>query len=334
MDTIHRKPGFLGRVGAIGIGLCLAASLALAISPNDGPGRRRQALRAAQLRAMDEFVRVYGGADWSVVGIDVAEHPDAAQNPRIMSVFLSLGNVFLNRYEIGHSAADLERALDYFEAVASSSALWGHRPLAGAVVVYLAIGSARLDSECDVGDHGGRIEALHSRVAEVAAEEADVIAPLEEYAVLVETTAEEDAARAALYATAAALLPEDPRSAEWDLFARIVVGRILQTRPEMSAEAALTLSQAELVYEASGQEIPRSVGLYAGARTLVVEFRGPVIGDAQPAGIAPIFEGGSLETAMRDSRVVAALLTNYLRLFPAGSQCETAGGDIVREPRY
>jgi hypothetical protein len=332
MDSKNRKPGFLGRVGAILIGLSLAASLALAISANDSPGRRRQALRESQLRAMDQFVQVYGGVDWSAVGAAVVEHPDAAENPRIMSVFLSLGNAFLNRYEIGHSSADLGRALAYFEAVAGSSTLWGHRPLAGAVVVYLGISAVRLDSECDVGDSAGRIADLHALVAEVAAAEADVIAPIEEYAVFAETTAEEDAARAALYATAAAFLPEDARSAAWALDASIVTGRISSAGAERSAEASLVLSQAELLYEASGQEVPRALSRFAGPRSLVVPFRSS--GGAQPAAAAPIFEDGSLDNAIQDSRVLAALLTSYLRQFPAGSQCEISGGDTVREGRY
>jgi len=310
----------------------LTASLALAISANDSPGRRRQALRESQLRAMDQFVQVYGGEDWSSVGAEVSSHPDAAENPRIMSVFLSLGNSFLNRYEIHHSAADLDRALVYFEAVAGNSTLWGHRPLAGAVVVYLGVSAVRLDNECDVGDSAGRIAAFHARVAEVAAAEADAVAPIEEYAVFTETTAEEDAARAALYATAAAFLPEDARSAEWALDASIVTGRMSSAGAETSAEASLTLSQAELLYETTGREVPRALGRFAGSRNMVVRFRSP--GDAQPASAAPIFEGGSLDNAIYDSRLLAALLTSYLRQFPAGSQCEISGGDTVAEPRY
>jgi hypothetical protein len=332
MDTKNRKPGFPGRVGATVIGLFLAASLSLAISAHDSPGGRRQALRESQLRTMDQFLQVYGGEDWSSVGAEVSSHPDAAENPRIMSVFLSLGNSFLNRYEIDHAAAELDRGLAYFEAVAGNSALWGHRPLAGAVVVYLGISAVRLDSECDVGDAAGRIADFHVRVAEVAAAEADLIAPIEEYAVFADSTAEEDAARAALYATAAAFLPEDARSAEWTRDASIVTGRISSAGAETSAEASLTLSQAELLYEVFGQEVPRALGRFAGPRNLVVRFRFPH--DAQPADVAPIFEGGSLDNAIRDSRILGAVLTLYLRQFPAGSQCEISGGEIIREPNY
>ncbi|HEV8117846.1 MAG TPA: hypothetical protein VGQ32_04935 [Thermoanaerobaculia bacterium] len=332
MDSKNRKPGFVGRVGATLIGLFLAASLALAISAQDSPGRRRQALRESQLRTMDQFLQVYGSVDWSSVAAEVSSHPEAAENPRIMSVFLSLGNSFLNHYEIDHAAAELDRALAYFEAVAGNSALWGHRPLAGAVVVYLGISAVRLDSECDVGDAAGRIADFHVRVAEVAAAEADLIAPIEEYAVFADSTAEEDAARAALYATAAAFLPEDARSAEWAQDASIVMGRISSAGAETSAEASLALSQAELLYEAYGREVPRVLGRFAGPRNQVVGFRSS--GGAQPASAAPIFEGGSLDNAIQDSRVLAALLTSYLRQFPAGSQCEISGGEIIRDPRY
>src|SRR5262249_6326286 len=167
MARNNRETRSFGRAGAIALYLLLAANLTLAISPNDSPFRRRQALREAQLRMMDEFAQAYGAADWSAVGIALADHPQAADNPRIMSVFLSLGNVFVNRYELGHAAADLDRALTYFETVAGSSALWGHRPLAGSVVVYLGVSVARLDGECDGGAVGERVEGLHRKVAEV-----------------------------------------------------------------------------------------------------------------------------------------------------------------------
>ena len=329
MARQNRQPRSFGKAGVIALGLLLAANLALAISPNDSPFKRRQALRETQLRMMDEFARAYAGADWSAVTIALAEHPRAADNPRIMSIFLSLGNVFLNRYELGHAAADLDRALTYFETVAGGSALWGQRPLAGSVVVYLGVSVSRLDGECDVGAFGSRVEELHRKVTEVAADEADAIAPAEEYTEeYLETTAEEDAARAALYATAATLLPDDPRAAEWERDAGVLAMRISRAGAA-SAEAMLTLAQAELVYEASGRDVPRAYGLFSDSSRIVVAFRSAPSGGVRVERAAPIFEAdGTLETAVADSRVAASLLAAYLHRFPAGSQCGSVEEEI------
>jgi serine/threonine protein kinase len=329
MTRQNREPRSFGRGGAIAFGLLLAANLALAISPNDSPFKRRRALRETQLRMMDEFAHAYAGTDWSAVAIALAEHPQAADNPRIMSVFLSLGNVFVNRYELGHAAADLDRALTSFETVAESSALWGHRPLAGSVVVYLGVSIARLDGECDIGAFGQRVEELHRKVTEVAADEADAIAPVEEYTEeYLETTAEEDAARAALYATAANLLPDDPRATEWERYASVLAVRILRAAAA-SAETTLMLAQAEIVYEAWGKDVPRAYGAFSVSSNIIVPFRRAASGGVRIEKAAPIFEpDGTLETAVADSRVTAALLTAYLRRFPAGSQCESVEEEI------
>ena len=317
-----------GRAGAIAFGLFLAASLTLAISAKDSPHRRRQALRESQMRMMDEFAQAYGSTDWSIVGAAVAEHPLAPENPRIMSIFISLGNVYLNRYELRHSPADLDRALTLFESVAGAEDLWGGRPFAGSVVVYLGVSLLRIDSECDVGAYGGRIEDLRRLVVEAAAAEADAVAPAEEYTEqFLETTPEEDAARAALYATAAALLPDDPRSAEWARYAGALAAR-LSSGDSGSAESSLVLSQAELVYEWSGSDVPRAFGRFAGTGALAVPFRKSVSNGVGIEKAAPVFEpDGSVETAAQDSRVTAALLTIYLRQFPAGSQCDATDGE-------
>ena len=329
MTKQNRETWSSGRAGAIAFGLFLATNLALAISPNDSPFRRRQALRETQLRMMDEFAQAYAGADWSAVAVALAENPQTADNPRIMSVFLSLGNVFVNRYELGHAAADLDRALTYFETVAGGSALWGHRPLAGSVVVYLGVSVARLDSECDVGAFGQRVEELHRKVTEVAADEADAIAPAEQYTEeYLEATAEEDAARAALYATAANLLPDDPRAAEWERYASVLAVRISQAAAA-TAESTLMLAQAEIVYQASGRDVPRAYGVFSVSSHIIVPFRSAASGGVRIEKAAPIFEpDGTLETAVADSRVTAALLAAYLHRFPAGSQCESVEEEI------
>ena len=324
MNTQNRKPRnirFAGTLGAILAGVLLAANLALAISAYDTPNRRRQALREAQLRSMDQFAQSYASTDWSAVGAAVAGNPLAAENPRIFSIFLSLGNVFLNRYEVGHSQADLDRAMGYFEMVAGNEDLWGSRPLAGSVVVYLGVSLVRLDAECDVGASADRIEAFRNRVAEIAAAEADVIAPLEEYASLVATTEEADAARAGIYATAAVLIADDARSSEWRRDAESLAAA-LSSSGSTSAETALTMSQAELMYEASG-DVPRSFGGFAPSKALVVAFRGPGSVAVEMSKASPAVAPETLETPIQDSRATAAMLSAYLRQFPPGSQCET-----------
>ena len=66
----------------------------------------------------------------------------------------------------------------------------------------------------------------------------------------------------------------------------------------------------------------------AHADECVVAFRGrsPITGaQTSEAGVF-VGTGEPLETAIRESRFVAAVLYDYLRQFPPGSQCETEVG--------
>ncbi len=328
MAKQNRKTGSLGRAGAFAVLFFLAAGLALGISPRDGQGRRRQAMRESRIAAMDVFGSKYGGVDWSPVMGSLAERPGDAGNPRIMSIFLSLGNVDLNRFELRHSAADLDRAIGFFEAVAGSADLWGKRPLSGSVVAYLGISLVRLEGECDVGQFRSRVEELRQKVIEVSGNEADAVAPLEEYMYLIETTPEEDAARAALYAAAANLQPEDPRGETWRLYARLIAER-LALLDSQTEETALSLSQAELLYELSGGDIPRVFERNLSRPRFVVAFRGSssvsALREASPVRLNDPED--SLERAVGDSRILAALLSEYLREFPPGEQCEIVEGE-------
>src|SRR5713226_3066891 len=272
MNNQNQKAQNLGRgVVVVTLLVFLATSSMLAISSDDGPHRRRNPERDSRIRAMDAFARRYGGADWSIVGSALADHPGNASNPRIMSVFLSLGNVYLNRFEQHGAGADLDRSLAFFEAVAGNEQLWGKRPIAGAVVAYLGISLVRLEAECGVGGYQGRVEDLRRKVTEISAEEADAIAQAEEYAEeFVATTPEEDATRAALYAAAATLLPEDSRAQMWGYYVRSLAIR-LSSLDARTAETAL-------VYEISGKEIPRELERFASAMSSrqsprLVEFR-------------------------------------------------------------
>jgi len=321
MSTRNRNPRntrFLGTVVAIFTALLLAANLAFAISGIDGPHRRPNG-RDSQLRAMFPFAQ-YATTDWSAVTAALNERPLAAENPRIFSIFLTLGNVFLSGYEIGHVQSVLDRSMGYFEMVAANEDLWGHRPLAGSVVVYLGVSLIRLDSECDVGTSAERIAQLRARVAEIAASEADEIAPIEDLTSLVSASPEEGAARAAIYATAAALLPDDPRSAEWTSNASTIAAA-LTSAGSASAEASLTMSLVELIYEPSG-DVPRALAAFAPSKPLVMAFRHDVSGGGQTAKAAPALDSDALDAVIQDSQANEALLAAYLRQFPPGSQCE------------
>jgi hypothetical protein len=283
---------------------------------------------------MDTFARSYGDADWSIVAIAIVAHPDDAANPKAMSVFLSLGNVYLTRFEERRAAADIDRALGLFEAVAGSEELWGRRPFTGSVVAYLGISLARLAGECDVIPYQGRIDELRQKVIEVSTAEAGAIAEAEiDAEEFLATTPEEDAARAALYAAAAVLRPEDPRAKTWEQDARFLGARLLSLETR-SAETEMTLSQAALLYEMSGGAVPPELEQFFAARPLVVAFRGfSSTAGAQTGEPAVAVEPGEpLETAVRESRFVTALLSDYLRQFPPGSQCGTEGGETGPVP--
>lgn len=336
MTRQNRKPRSLGRAGAAASLVFFAASLLSAISPDERGDRRRQAMRESQIRAMDRFARSYGHANWSIVASAIAAHPGDPANPRIMSVFLSLGNVYLTRFEERRAAVDIDRALGLFEAVAGSEELWGRRPFAGSVVAYLGISLARLAGECDVSPYQGRIDELRQEVIEIGAAEADAVAEAEiDAEKFLATTPEEDAARAALYAAAAVLQPEDLRAKTWEQDARFL-GAHLSSLETRSAETEMTLSQAALLYEMSGGPVPPELEQFFTARPLVVAFRGlSSMADAQAGKPAAVVEPGEpLETAVRESRAVAALLSGYLRQFPPGSQCEGVGEETGSVPEW
>jgi hypothetical protein len=175
----NRKTRTFGRVGAVGLGAFFAANLLLALRPanDDGnPGdrmrNRHEALRSSEIRVMDIFGQNYGGADWSLVTSDLEAHPSDPANPAFMSVPLSLANVYLNRYEVGHDKADLERSVELLEWVAANRGIWGGREGTGSVVSYLDISVSRLRAECDIGGFEGRIDELWRAAMTVTAQEA------------------------------------------------------------------------------------------------------------------------------------------------------------------
>src|SRR5260221_1145542 len=158
MTMQNRKTRTVGRAAATAFAALLMATSMFAIGANDAPHRRRQVRREALLQAMDSYAWNYGGVDWSLFGSSAAEPSPDGENARIMSVFLSLGNAYLNRFERRGAGEDLERSLEFFEMVARSEEHWGKRPFAVSVVGYLGISLVRLEAGGAVGQYRGRIE--------------------------------------------------------------------------------------------------------------------------------------------------------------------------------
>jgi hypothetical protein len=195
------------------------------------PEGNRDELRKAEWRVMDILIETYGATDWSLVTTHLLSHSDDAGNPNIFVIPISLGNAFLNRYELSKDRSDSEKALQHFEEVTEGYALWKKRWLTPAVVHYLVISVNRMHRRCD--DHWDlpavqrkRASVLWKRVQEILKEEADyrltVNLPYFPYESCFtgDTKAEENAWEAALFAVAANFLPEDPQATAWDEKAR------------------------------------------------------------------------------------------------------------------
>lgn len=356
MISQNRKPRSFGRVGAVALVVFLATSFLLALRPGDGGvspedrmRSRRQALRVSQIRGMDIFGQNYGATDWSLVTSDLASHPEDPANPAFMSIPLSLANVYLNRYEVGHDKADLERSVQILESVASSRALWGGRDRSGSVVSYLDISLSRLRAECDIGGFEARIDELWRTAMAITAEEAEALlgdgGPCHTTflrGVCIQSIhpypAEEEAraSQAALFAAAASFLADDPRAAEWHESARRLAVRIPDSLCQ-APEAELFLSQGALSYLLAGGDAPAEFKAGSSGRGTGQSYVGcsPFATGYQTAGpVDVVAPGDSLAAAIRDSRVVAFSLTQlYLWQFPPGSQC-LDDWDIPIGPRY
>jgi hypothetical protein len=356
MTSQNRKTRSLGQVGAVALVVFLAASLLLAISPDGRQPRRRQAMRAREIRIMDIFGRNYGGADWSLVTSDLEAHPSDPANPAFMSVPLSLANVYLNRYEVGQDKADLERSVQLLEWVASSRGIWGGREGSGSVVSYLDISLSRLLAECDIGGFEARIDALWRTAMAITAEEAQALLggsggpdrpchPTQLLGACVLSIlpfpAEEEAraSRAALFAAASSFLADDPHAPAWAQSARQLAVRVPASACP-AAETQLVLSQGALLYRLAGGDAPVEFDAGSGGRgTGQASLGCPPFPTgyetAEPVDV--VAPGDSLATAIRDSRVVAFYLSElYLWQFPPGSQCGGDDEDIapVPDPRY
>ena len=305
------------RVGALTFLAVFAASAVFALSPDGRPGerprRQREARRASEIRIMDIFVQNYGAADWSLVTAELQAHPDGAQNAAIISIPLSLGNVYLNRYESGHDKADLERAIVRFEQVVSNQALWRGRSGSGSVVSYLDISLSRLDAECDIGGFETRISALWQAAMTITAEEADFAQGAVALKSISPVADEEEASRASVLAAAASFLAGDSRAESWGNGARQAASRLSGAGCK-SGKAALLLSEGSISYRLVGSDVPAEF-VATGCLLSVPSYE-------TGAPVEAVAPGETLDRATRDSGVVTYHLTHiYLLVFPPGSQC-------------
>jgi hypothetical protein len=341
MTKRNRKSRNLGRAGAIAFFVLLAAGSALALGSDGGPADRtrirREARRMIEIRTMGIFGQNYAGADWSLVAADLAAHPEGAGNPAVLSIPLSLGNVYLNWYEVAHDRTNLDRAIQMFEWVTSNHGLWGHRDGSGSVVGYLDLSVSRLGAECDVGGFESRIDELWQAARVITAEEADAVAPSQPcspiyalgacpLAILPVPGDEEAASRASLLAAASNFLAEDSRAEAWGQNALELAGEFSASVCQ-SPEIQLALAQAALAYRLAGGDVPAGFPAVSGTRpTGPAAFKcsSPARYYETTQPVAVVTPGESLDLAIRDSRVVADHLSETLLwLFPPGSQCET-----------
>jgi hypothetical protein len=211
---------FLSHVGVAGA----------AIEPPDLE-HKKGVLKKLEWKVMNILLDTYGATDWSQVTDNLTSFPDDAGNPNVMVIPLSLGNVFLNRYEATGDLADYERAVQHFEWVTKKYDGWGKRWLTPGVVHYLVVSVHRLREVCDVSLElprvsRKRIGVLWKKVLRLLKAEADfrliVDLPYAPYdsCFTGDSKAEENAWEATLFAAAANFLPDDAQAPAWDGKAR------------------------------------------------------------------------------------------------------------------
>jgi hypothetical protein len=315
MATGHRRIQGFGRIGAVVLATLLAASSALAFG-NQGDGGLRD--RLLRIRAMDMLVINYGSTNWYGVTSSLAANPAAPDNAPVMSVFLSIGNVHLNRFEKDGDPAHLARALLFFEWVVANHSLWGERQGSGSVVSYLDISVARLQKECDVGEYGVRIDALANMAKAITAEEADILfasKSMESISPVV------DSSRISLLAAAANFLKDDLRAGAWGQSAESLAAE-LRSSDCGTLESAMDLSLGALSYRLAGQPVPQGFSDV----TSYGEFRpagcpGIIQGYATSAPVSVVTPGASLDAAIRDAQIVAIYVEEYLWFYQPGRFC-------------
>jgi hypothetical protein len=317
MTTRNQGKPNIGRIwAAILAGFLAASSLLATTVVGKGNGRERD--RLIRLRIMDILVLNYGSTDWYAVTSSLAAHPEDPGNAAVMSVFLSIGNVHLNRFEKDGDLAHLDRALLFFEWVAANQSLWGDRLGSGSVVSYLDISVRRLQKECDVGDYGARIDALKNMAMAITAEEADTVVASKG----TESTSPilGDASRVSLLAAAANFLKDDARAAVWGQEAAQMAAD-LKSSDCQSLDNAVALSLGALSYRLARQPIPEGfsdVTFYGVFRPSGCSS-GIAYGYVTNSAISVVTPGASLDAAIHDGEMVAIYLEEYLWFYPPGS---------------
>lgn len=238
--------------GVVVLAFRLGAGTVLGMRPGDDGMDRQANARRAQLAAMGAVLKSYGAADISTVSEFIAANPTEDVNAELMFIPLSLGNVYLNAFELRRSPADLQRSLEQLELVAGQDGAWTGRRGEGSVIAYLQISLDRVGRECDVGDLGGRIADLKARADQITLSEAQARFVVELSSP--EIAAEDAADDAALFATAANFLPDGPDRAGWLQQSRVLASRALSGCP--SAMTLLVASQGALSFALAGNSVP------------------------------------------------------------------------------
>jgi outer membrane murein-binding lipoprotein Lpp len=332
MDTKSRRNQSLGHAAAFAFLLVLAASSVGAVEI-DGRPPRRDPVRSRQLGAMNVFLVNYGSTDFSAVQDALEASPADAGNPEIVSIALSLGNDYVGRFERFGKRDDLARALETFESVAARRDLWGGRARSGAVVAYLDLSVVRINGECDVSAFQDRIGAVWQTVRSLTAEEAALANDAEGLSES-PSSAEDNAARAALYAWASILVSDDPRAEQWRANAGRIAARF-SVDDCQSDETLVALSQATLGYELFGRELPMVLRRSATSRApkVLSSCSGSVAVYQATEPVVRVEPGDTLAAAVHDSQVVAYILSEiFLRQFPPGSQCLDDRVDDPKRP--
>jgi hypothetical protein len=274
----------------------------------------------------------YGAADWSAVTQALAAHPSDAGNTAVMSIPLSIGNVYLNRYEVSADPADLQRAISMFGRVASNYAWWGSRAGSGAVVTYLDISVSRLREECDVGQAQSAIDSLWEAVKSITAEEADAALVAEGVESTLPVAGRFDPSRISLLASAASMFADDLRAGGWEITAEKVASSYQSSC--LTLETYNSITQAALSYNIAKRQVPSGlVALFSLAIFRQGVECGPLVTGYETSGpVAAVTEGESLHIAIQDSEFVTFLLDRMLQQFPPGSQCGLGSVDPDRVP--
>lgn len=300
----------------LGIGTARALRPGQDLRPR-GDGRRR-----AALLQMGFLEQMYSESDWATFRDAIASDPRGDDNAELMLIPVSLGNVYLNDYQLRRSRTDFERGFGAIEWVAANDQLWGGRRSSGTVVAYLELSITRLADECDVGSAAARVAALKERVDEILSREAasrlmSGVSDLE--------ASEAAADSAALFAAAASFLP-DENSTSWEAEGRLAAARAIAECP--TGAALLSLSEGALAFSLTGRLIP---GEYQQIPILSPANRPRVVcvGSAArrpPMHFMTIVPADDLEERLSDalvnSRTVALTLTgSFLWQYPPGSEC-------------